>query len=64
MRNIQFVVSHDCDLANADLNAEPDVVVIVGRVVTAADGNFSGSAVRIWTATRNTAPSGASSAVR
>ena len=35
------VISHDCDLANADLNAEPDVEVIVGRVVTAADGNFS-----------------------
>jgi hypothetical protein len=35
------VVSHDCDLANDNLDAEPDVEVIVGRLVEAANGNFS-----------------------
>lgn len=35
------VISHDCDLANDDLEAEPHVEVIIGRVVSAANGNFS-----------------------
>jgi hypothetical protein len=35
------VISHDCDLANDDLNAEPDVEVIVGRTVDAVNGNFA-----------------------
>ncbi|MCA6109475.1 hypothetical protein [Bradyrhizobium cenepequi] len=35
------VISHDCDLANDDLHAEPHVEVIVGRVVSAPNGNFS-----------------------
>ncbi len=33
------VVSHDCDLANDDLKAEPDVEVIVGRLID-ANGSF------------------------
>lgn len=33
------VVSHDCDLANDDLKAEPDVEVIAGRAI-AANGSF------------------------
>lgn len=36
-----IVISHDCDLANEDLQAEPDVEVIIGRVVSAAHGNYS-----------------------
>ena len=35
------VISHDCDLANDSLEAEPYVEVIVGRTVAAANGNFS-----------------------
>jgi hypothetical protein len=35
------IISHDCDLANDDLNAEPEVEVIIGRVVSAANGNYS-----------------------
>jgi hypothetical protein len=35
------VISHDCDLANADLLAEPDVEIIIGRVVSKASGNYS-----------------------
>jgi hypothetical protein len=35
------VVSHDCDLANDNLDAEPYVEVIVGRMVGAASGNFT-----------------------
>jgi hypothetical protein len=35
------VISHDCDLANDDLHAEPHIEVIVGRVVSAPNGNFS-----------------------
>lgn len=35
------VVTHDCDLANDNLDAEPDVEVIVGRTVAAMNGNFS-----------------------
>ncbi|WP_315761446.1 hypothetical protein [Bradyrhizobium sp. SZCCHNS2005] len=35
------VISHDCDLASDDLHAEPDVEVIIGRVVSAANGNYS-----------------------
>lgn len=34
------VVSHDCDLANADLAVEPDVEVIVGCHPAKPDGNF------------------------
>lgn len=35
------VITHDCDLANDDLDAEPCVEVIVGRTVAAASGNFA-----------------------
>lgn len=35
------VISHDCDLANDDLNTEPNVEVIIGRLVSAANGNYS-----------------------
>lgn len=35
------VISHDCDLANDNLGVEPDVEVIVGRIVDKPDGNFS-----------------------
>lgn len=35
------VISHDCDIANDKLEVEPDVEVIVGRLVTSEDGNFS-----------------------
>lgn len=36
-----MVVSHDCDLANDNLVAEPDVEVIVGRTVDKEDGNYA-----------------------
>lgn len=36
------VISHDCDLANANLDTEAAVEVIPGRIVDAADGNFLG----------------------
>lgn len=35
------VVTHDCDLANDNLDAEPFVEVIVGRTVANANGNFT-----------------------
>ena len=35
------VISHDCDLAIDDLNVEPDVEIIVGRVVGAPNGNYA-----------------------
>lgn len=35
------VITHDCDLANENLDAEPYVEVIVGRTVAAANGNFT-----------------------
>ena len=35
------VITHDCDLANENLDAEPHVEVIVGRTVAAASGNYS-----------------------
>lgn len=35
------VVTHDCDLANENLNMEPDVEVLVARVVAAASGNLT-----------------------
>lgn len=36
---IVVVISHDCDLANDDLDVEPNVEVIVGRQVMIANGN-------------------------
>lgn len=36
------VISHDCDLANSNLESEPAVEVIPARIVHAADGNFLG----------------------
>lgn len=36
------VISHDCDLANDDLDVEPEVEVLVGAVVGALNGNFAG----------------------
>lgn len=35
------VISHDCDLVNDNLSAEPSVEIIVGRVVANANGNFA-----------------------
>lgn len=35
------VIGHDCDLANDNLDAEPSVEVIVGRLVNKANGNFT-----------------------
>ncbi len=35
------VITHDCDLTNDNLDAEPYVEVIVGRTVAAASGNFA-----------------------
>lgn len=35
------VVTHDCDLANDDLDVEPHVEVIVGRTVSSPSGNFT-----------------------
>ncbi len=35
------VISHDCDLANDDLTTEPDVELIVGRVVAEAKGTLA-----------------------
>ena len=34
------IISHDCDLANDDLQIEPDVEVIVGRHLPKGDGNY------------------------
>lgn len=34
------VISHDCDLANANLEVEPDVEVIVGRRIAEPTGSF------------------------
>ena len=34
------VISHDCDLANDALQIEPDVEVIVGRLLSSGDGNY------------------------
>ena len=36
-----IVISHDCDIANDDLSAEPDVEVIIGCLPTTTNGNFS-----------------------
>lgn len=35
------VIGHDCDLANDDLEVEPSVEVIVGRLVDKANGSFA-----------------------
>lgn len=35
------VITHDCDLANENLDAEPYVEVIVGRTIPAVNGNFT-----------------------
>lgn len=35
------VISHDCDLANDNLEAEPNVELVVGRTVAAPNGNFT-----------------------
>lgn len=40
-RTCAVVISHDCDLANDNLEAEPTVEVIVGRLVETANGNFT-----------------------
>jgi hypothetical protein len=34
------VISHDCDLANDDLQVEPDVEIIVGRHLPKGNGNY------------------------
>ena len=35
------VISHDCDLANDDLDIEPNVEIILGSLVPAPNGNFT-----------------------
>lgn len=40
-RTCAVVISHDCDLANDNLEAEPSVEIIVGRLVDTANGNFT-----------------------
>jgi hypothetical protein len=35
------VISHDCDLANPNLEDEPDVEIIVGSFVAKLDGNYA-----------------------
>jgi hypothetical protein len=35
------VIGHDCDVANDNLRDEPDVEVIVGRLLSAADPNYT-----------------------
>ena len=34
------IISHDCDLANENLQAEPNVEAIIGRLVKKGDGNY------------------------
>ena len=34
------IISHDCDLANDNLQAEPNVEAIIGRLVKKGDGNY------------------------
>jgi hypothetical protein len=36
-----IVISHDCDLANTNLTAEPDVELIVGKIVPTLNGSFA-----------------------
>jgi hypothetical protein len=36
-----IVISHDCDLSNDDLTAEPEVELIVGKVLPAPNGTFT-----------------------
>lgn len=36
-----MVISHNCDLANDNLEVEPEVEVIVGRTVDKEDGNYA-----------------------
>jgi len=35
-----LVISHDCDLANDNLSTEPNVEIIVGRIVSKSEGNY------------------------
>lgn len=35
------VISHDCDLASDNLDAEPNVELIIGRAINACSGNYS-----------------------
>jgi hypothetical protein len=54
-----IVVSHDCDIANSDLAIEPNMEVIVGRIVGAASGDFThGKSPRTlhWVVSRDGAP--------
>ncbi len=34
------VISHDCDIANDNLNVEPDVEFVLGKIVEEANGNY------------------------
>src|ERR1700748_1181562 len=36
-----IVISHDCDLSNDNLAAEPDVELIVGKVLPTPNGSFT-----------------------
>jgi hypothetical protein len=36
-----IVISHDCDLANANLAVEPDVEVVVGKIASKLNGSFA-----------------------
>src|ERR1700722_3871995 len=38
--NCAVVISHDCDLANSNLTAEPHIEVIVGKIVSKPNGSF------------------------
>jgi hypothetical protein len=38
---VQMVISHDCDLADDDLDAEPLVEVVIVRPIEMCDGNFT-----------------------
>jgi len=37
---IAMAISHDCDIANDNLDAEPDVEFVLGKIVEKADGNY------------------------
>jgi hypothetical protein len=38
---VVVVISHDCDLAIENIEVEPDVEVIIGRLVASPNGNFT-----------------------
>lgn len=38
--NIALAISHDCDIANENIEMEPSIEFVLGRTVDARDGNF------------------------